>query len=144
MKINKIMLFIYSSILCCCAVTEKQHENYNLIILVSDALRADALSCYGGEAKTPNISKLANEGVLFENAYSNSSYTLPSSISLLTGNYAAAYSHTSRILKPEKQSFYFVNDNEILLGEELSDRRYDVFYEVENLLIRSSNILQGF
>ena len=53
-------------------------KRYNLVIIVADALRRDALGCYGGEAKTPNIDALAADGVLFKNAYSTSPWTTPS------------------------------------------------------------------
>lgn len=48
----------------------------NVIILVPDALRADALGCYGGRTRTPVFDMLAQEGVLFERAVSPSSWTM--------------------------------------------------------------------
>lgn len=60
----------------------------NVLVLVVDTLRADHLSTYGYARKTsPNVDRLARLGVLFENAYSTSSWTLPSHASLLTGRY---------------------------------------------------------
>jgi arylsulfatase A-like enzyme len=58
----------------------------NLLLLVIDSARADHFSCYGYDRPTtPNIDRLAEEGVRFEAAYSESSWTLPASFSLLTG-----------------------------------------------------------
>jgi arylsulfatase A-like enzyme len=58
----------------------------NLLVIVLDTLRADHVSAYGyGRPTTPNIDRLAREGVLFEHALANSSWTLPSHASLLTG-----------------------------------------------------------
>ena len=34
-------------------------KNYNVIIIVSDALRYDILGCYGGKARTPNTDWIA-------------------------------------------------------------------------------------
>ena len=62
-------------------------ENCNLLIIVSDALRADKINCNSTEVNTPNICRLAEQGVLFENAYSNAPWTIPSSISIFTGQY---------------------------------------------------------
>jgi arylsulfatase A-like enzyme len=57
-------------------------------VLIVDTLRADHLSSYGyGRPTSPTLDRLAREGVLFENAFSTSSYTLPSHASLLTGLY---------------------------------------------------------
>ncbi len=60
----------------------------DILIVIVDALRADHLSSYGyGRPSSPTLDRLANEGVLFENAFSTSSYTLPSHASILTGLY---------------------------------------------------------
>ncbi len=120
-------------------------KNYNVVILVSDALRADVLGCYGGDAKTPNIDWLAEQGVLFENAYSTAPCTMPASVSMMTGNYSRAYGYT---LKDEhkdrsiKYSFY-VNNSETLLGEVLKGLGFDVKMDVENDIASRSNNLQG-
>jgi arylsulfatase A-like enzyme len=60
----------------------------NVLVIVVDALRADHVSAHGYyRPTTPNIDRLANEGVLFENAIAPSSWTLPTHASLLTGRY---------------------------------------------------------
>jgi len=60
----------------------------NLLLISVDTLRADRLGCYGYDRPTsPNIDRLAAEGVLFENAFSSSPKTTPSHMSILTGLY---------------------------------------------------------
>ena len=57
-----------------------------VILFVIDTLRADHLGCYGYEKETsPNIDRLADEGVLFENAYPSDVPTQPSFTSMFTG-----------------------------------------------------------
>jgi len=56
-----------------------------IITLVLDSLRRDHVGCYGYGRPTPNIDRLAHEGVLFTNATSVSSWSLPSYVSMLTG-----------------------------------------------------------
>jgi len=57
-----------------------------VILIVIDTLRADHLSCYGYYRKTsPNIDKMANQGVLFSNAYPSDVPTQPSFTALFTG-----------------------------------------------------------
>jgi arylsulfatase A-like enzyme len=57
----------------------------SILLIVIDALRADALGCYGNErALTPTLDALANEGLLFRNARSSISWTLPAHASLFT------------------------------------------------------------
>lgn len=132
--------------------------NYNVVIIVSDALRLDVLGCYGGEVRTPNIDWLAENGVLFENAYSTAPCTLPSSVSMFTGNYSRSYSiirkdvykkrkHGSKGKtknKPLHQYSYYVNNKEKLLAEALEEKGYDVLADVENEIASRSNNLQGF
>ncbi|WP_413737384.1 choline-sulfatase [Sodalis sp. RH21] len=58
----------------------------NIVILMADQLTAGALSAYGNKVSlTPNIDKLAQEGVVFNSAYCNSPLCAPSRASLMTG-----------------------------------------------------------
>jgi len=58
----------------------------NVILISLDTLRADRLGCYGCQtAKTPFLDLLAKNGVVFEEAISNSSWTLPGHGAMLTG-----------------------------------------------------------
>jgi len=58
----------------------------NIVLIVVDTLRRDRLSCYGyGLETTPNIDALAARGLLYEDAYATSSWTWPSTASILTG-----------------------------------------------------------
>lgn len=58
----------------------------NLIFILVDQLRYDALSCTGNEIiETPNLDRLASQGVLFRRAYSECAVSVPARTSLLTG-----------------------------------------------------------
>ncbi len=58
----------------------------NILLYVVDTLRADHLGTYGNETiRTPNIDRFAGSGLVFTNAYANSTWTRPSMASLLTG-----------------------------------------------------------
>ncbi len=60
----------------------------NFILIISDALRKDRLSCYGyARMSTPAIDLLAAEGVLFENVLAPSTWTKTSVSSTFTGLY---------------------------------------------------------
>jgi arylsulfatase A-like enzyme len=88
----------------------------NVLLIVLDTLRADHLTVYGYKRPTsPNIDRLAHQGVLFENAYSNSSWTVPSHASMLTGKLAAA--HGAGVRFP-------LDDDFKTLAEELAGRGY--------------------
>ena len=65
----------------------------NQLILMTDEHTRKVLGCYGNEiVKTPNIDKLASQGTLFENAYTNVPICVPARASFATGDYA----HRSR------------------------------------------------
>jgi arylsulfatase A-like enzyme len=58
----------------------------NVVLVTLDTTRADRLGCYGfAGVKTPNIDRLAHEGVLFEQATAAVPLTFPSHASMLTG-----------------------------------------------------------
>jgi arylsulfatase A-like enzyme len=59
----------------------------NILLIMTDQQRWDALGCVGGWVDTPNIDRLAAEGVRFSNAYSNSPVCVPARVSLATGRY---------------------------------------------------------
>jgi arylsulfatase A-like enzyme/Flp pilus assembly protein TadD len=58
----------------------------NLLLVTIDTLRADRLGCYGySKIETPNLDKIARQGVLFENAVAPAPLTAPSHASMMTG-----------------------------------------------------------
>lgn len=58
----------------------------NILFMMADQMRADALSCAGNAAiKTPNLDKLASEGVRFANAFSSTPSCTPARAAILTG-----------------------------------------------------------
>ncbi|MCK6447679.1 MAG: sulfatase [Planctomycetes bacterium] len=70
----------------------------NVVLISIDSLRADRLGCYGhvpefapDQALSPHIDELAKRGVVFDSAWTSSSWTLPAHMSLLTGLGAAAH-----------------------------------------------------
>jgi arylsulfatase A-like enzyme len=64
----------------------------NVLFILCDDLRPDALGCYGSKhVKTPRIDALATGGVRFANAFCTTSLCSPSRASILTGLYAHAH-----------------------------------------------------
>ncbi|MFQ6082104.1 MAG: sulfatase [Candidatus Aminicenantia bacterium] len=79
----------------------------NVILISIDTLRADHLGCYGYERETsPNIDRLAQDGVLFLNTFSQAPYTLSSHMSILTGLFPTNHRvlHLSQSLSPTIQT----------------------------------------
>ena len=64
-------------------------EKPNIIIIYADDLGYGDISCYGAtNISTPNIDRLAGEGLVFTNAHCTSATSTPSRYSMLTGEYA--------------------------------------------------------
>jgi arylsulfatase A-like enzyme len=64
----------------------------NVIIIYPDQMRADAMSCAGNKRiKTPNIDRLACEGIRFTHAYTTFPLCCPFRASVMTGKYAHAH-----------------------------------------------------
>jgi arylsulfatase A-like enzyme len=65
-----------------------QDRRPNIVFLLTDDQRRDSLGCYGNkEASTPNIDRLAADGVLFEQATVNSAICTPSRACYFLGQY---------------------------------------------------------
>src|SRR6185437_16454204 len=60
----------------------------NIVVILADDLGYGDLGCYGAtKVKTPNIDRLAEEGMLFTDAHSPASVCTPSRYNLMTGRY---------------------------------------------------------
>lgn len=96
----------------------------NIIYILADDLGYGDLSCYGQKKfKTPNIDKLAAEGMLFTQHYSGSTVCAPSRSALMTGMHTG---HTivrgNKEIRPEGQ--YPIPDSTHTLAEVLKKASY--------------------
>ena len=65
---------------------KKSDQRPNILVILADDLGYSDLGCYGSEIHTPNLDKLAKQGVRFNHFY-NTSRSCPTRASLLTGLY---------------------------------------------------------
>ncbi len=63
----------------------------NILFIMCDQLAAGALSCYGGPVHTPNIDRLAKEGIRFTQATCVTPFCSPTRASIITGRYPHAH-----------------------------------------------------
>ncbi len=88
---------------------EKTPEKPNVVLIYIDDLGYGDVSCYGAtKMSTPNVDRLAQEGIRFTNGYCSSATCTPSRFSMLTGKYAFRQKDTgiapgdaSMIIDPE-------------------------------------------
>lgn len=85
---SRISLFIPLLLLFSPHVFGQNHSKPNVVIIYSDDVGYGDLSCYGAtKIKTPNIDKIAEQGIRFKNSHTTSSTCTPSRFGLLTGQY---------------------------------------------------------
>ena len=84
-----------------CKQTEKKQESKrpNIIYIMTDDHGYQAISAYGGGLnQTPNIDRIANEGVLFNRGFVTNSICAPSRAVMLTGKHSHINGHTDNTL----------------------------------------------
>ncbi|MEO7653402.1 MAG: sulfatase [Bryobacteraceae bacterium] len=92
-------------------------ERPNILFLLPDQLRAQALGCMGNkDVRTPHIDKLASQGVVFENTLANTPVCCPARANMLTGKYA----HKNGIIANDLR----LRESEVSMAELLRDAGY--------------------
>ena len=113
MKAQNLLYFgIGSTILPLSGCCEKaaNTEKPNVIIIYSDDVGIGDLECYGtGVVPTPNVNRLASEGVRFTNSHTTSATSTPSRFGLLSGIYpwrqagtGIATGDAAMVIRPER------------------------------------------
>lgn len=114
-------------------------NNMNIILFTIDTLRADHLECYGyNGVKTPQINRLANEGIIFKQNIVQAPLTLPSHSSILTGTHPLY--HGIR----DNGGFY-LGEEHITLAEVLKNKGFSTAAFVAAFVLDSRwGLNQGF
>lgn len=83
------LLLFGAAYLTACTPTEAPPERPNIVFIFTDDHSANAISAYGSEINTtPNIDRLANEGMRFDYCLVTNSICAPSRATILTGKYS--------------------------------------------------------
>ncbi len=100
--------FITLSFFLCFGLVAQAADRPNVLFILCDDLRPDALGCYGSKhVKTPNIDRLAAEGVRFKNTFCTTSLCSPSRASILSGVYAHGHGVTNNFTEYPAQMASF-------------------------------------
>ena len=96
--------------------------NPNIILILVDDMGYGDLNCYGGTGYlTPNINRLASQGIMFTSFYSGSSVSTPSRAALLTGCYPPRVGLTDVLLPGARIG---LNNTETTVPELLKEAGY--------------------
>ncbi len=119
--------------------TSLPKDRYNVIIVCLDTLRPDHLGCYGYFRETsPNIDKLAANGILFQRAFAQATFTMGSHASLFTSKYVS----THKVTSVERR----LGDSETTLAGALKANGYETAAFIYNApqLSKERGFAQGF
>ena len=122
-----------------CHEPKAPSEPFNFLLLTLDTLRADRLGCYGySQAETPNLDRLASQGVRFEEAISPVPSTLPSHATILTGLFPQAHG-------VRDNGTFLLSEDHVTLTELLKDAGYETAAFVSSFVVDSRfGLGQGF
>ena len=89
-KDHTMELYLSYSIFCLSAMvaTAARGERPNIIMFLIDDQNPSSIAAFGGDTYTPNLDRMAEEGMKFTRAYVSSSVCTPSRYSFLTGRFA--------------------------------------------------------
>ena len=99
-KYTPFILFLFTTI------AQAEPDRPNIILIMADDLGIETLGCYGGASyDTPNLDRLAAEGVRFDDAHSVPLCT-PTRVALMTGKYNFRNWLAFGVLDPEAKTFW--------------------------------------
>ncbi len=133
-------IFITSLLLLtACNSTKARNTKPNIILICADDLGWSDIGCYGSEINTPNLDKLAEQGMRFTQ-FHNTSKCFPSRASLITGVYAQDCGYSETFNNPIT--------NSITIGEVLQQSGYLTYWSgkhhgKENPITRGFNRYYG-
>ena len=132
-NLKRTLILLFSFLLNTTLASEKNRKP-NIIFFLVDDLGWSDVGCYGSVFhETPNIDRLAKEGIRFDNAYSTCHVCSPSRASILTGKYPARTNLTEWLNgRPERnfeklhsaKKIMSLPDEEITLTETLKKHGY--------------------
>jgi arylsulfatase A len=114
------LLFVFAG----CTIEKDKADFPNIVLIYADDMGYGDAQCYNSKSliPTPNINKLASDGMLFTDAHSTSAVCSPSRYSLLTGRYNWRSSLKNQVLWPYQKPL--ISNERLTLPEMLKEKGY--------------------
>ncbi|MCZ6635282.1 MAG: sulfatase-like hydrolase/transferase, partial [bacterium] len=80
----------------------------NILLIITDQQRSDAMGCSGGWIETPHMDRIASEGIRFSNCVTNSPICIPTRLCLATGHYphnTGIWNNEKHVLNPNTKTW---------------------------------------
>jgi len=140
-ELNKILIITFVLVVALSMVGcgKKEVWNGNILIITLDTTRSDHIVSYGyDKGSTPNIDRLANEGIRFANCYTSIPLTLPSHSNIFTGKYSIGNG-------VRNNGTYVLSESEKTMAEYLSESGYNTYAVIASFVLQSKfGVDQGF
>jgi N-sulfoglucosamine sulfohydrolase len=109
--INKKLLTCGLAAVSAAVTAQGQDPRPNILLILSDDHSAPYLGCYGDpDLKTPNLDRMAGDGILFSRAYVSCPQSVPSRATILTGR---------NVLDIDMLNFASALDRDVVTGPEI-------------------------
>ncbi|PXX21328.1 arylsulfatase [Arenibacter sp. ARW7G5Y1] len=128
-KIKNVAVLLYSFIFWIIVISKiNAQDRPNVMVIMADDMGYSDIGCYGGEIRTPNLNKLASEGLRFKQFY-NTARCCPTRASLLTGLYPQQTGIGGMVNSTSKVPAYVgdLNQQCITMAEALDKNGYATF-----------------
>ncbi len=127
-----ILIILGGLILPACTGEGEEKAQPNFVFVLVDDLSWSDLSYNGSEVyETPNVDKLASQGMVFSDFYSGGPVCSPTRSSILTGKYTARTGITTYLINPERDAEYVTHQlplAELTIAEALKEQNYATGY----------------
>ncbi len=125
--INSTTYFIVLVIACSLSTVSNAQKPPNIIVIFTDDQGYKDVGCYGSEFPTPNIDRLASEGMKFSNFYSASAICTPSRFGFLTGKNPSRSQDrllSALMFEDNSHSKLGIHESEVTLPQVLKEAGY--------------------
>lgn len=126
-------------------LAQKKEKKPNILFIITDQQFAEAMSCRMGNQflKTPNMDKLAAEGVVFTQAYCSNPISVPSRSSMFTGRYTheTGMTRNPKVKEPAPEVY---NSKLINMGQYFQQAGYQTaYYGKSHLMYELGNVKES-
>ena len=131
------------------ALNDRNRDLPNVVFVIVDALRADMLEPYGnGTVHTPNLTELAEAGVVFEDAWVQAPFTGASFGSFFTGKYPRRHGlltmEPGMRVAPGKTFIHLLEEGTRPDGTTMEDADYSTASFMTGAMSHGSGLMEGF
>ena len=118
----KLRLLLLAAVLALCSLAQAASRPPNIIFFLVDDLGWTELNCYSNHFNsTPNLDRLASQGIRFTQAYAAAPVCSPDRAALMTGQYPARL-HITDYLHPTDEKF--LSPNYVTINEQFKKAGY--------------------